>query len=236
MRLLIVNADDFGLSRGVNRGIIEAHERGIVTSASLMVNRPAAQDAAEAARRHPDLGLGLHVELRRRHVSRRPWTRIRSGDARRRSVEAELAAQLERFRRIVDRDPTHLDSHQHRHRAPELREVFAAAGEELGVPVRQLDDEIAFCGEFYGHDGAGREAPEKIAPAALVALLEGLGDGVTELGCHPGYDDGIDAWYRQGRAQEVATLCDPAVRDAVDRLGFRLVSFAEVASAGTPAP
>jgi hypothetical protein len=49
LRLLIVNADDLGCSRGVNRGIIEAHERGIVTSASLMVNRPAASEAAEYA-------------------------------------------------------------------------------------------------------------------------------------------------------------------------------------------
>ena len=69
-RVLIVNADDFGLSAGVNRGIVEAHERGIVTSASLMVRRPAAREAADYARTHParylkDLprwqGATLHV-------------------------------------------------------------------------------------------------------------------------------------------------------------------------------
>ena len=52
--VLIVNADDFGLSEGVNRGIIEAHERGIVTSASLMVLRPAAASAADYSREDPD--------------------------------------------------------------------------------------------------------------------------------------------------------------------------------------
>src|SRR5579884_523282 len=60
---LIVNADDFGLSAGVNRGIIEAHEHGIVTSASLMVRWPATTEAAAYSRDHPDLSLGLHVDL-----------------------------------------------------------------------------------------------------------------------------------------------------------------------------
>src|SRR5215469_1414329 len=62
-RHLIVNADDFGQSRGVNRGIITAHEHGIVTSASLMVRWPAAAEAAAYARSHPALSLGLHFDL-----------------------------------------------------------------------------------------------------------------------------------------------------------------------------
>src|ERR671917_44151 len=62
-RYLIVNADDFGRSPGVNRGIAEAHERGIVTSASLMVRWPAAAEAAAYGREHPNLGLGLHLDL-----------------------------------------------------------------------------------------------------------------------------------------------------------------------------
>src|SRR5437899_5483213 len=62
-RYLIVNADDFGLSPGVNRGIIKAHEQGIVTSASLMVLMPAAAQAAAYAREHPSLSVGLHFDL-----------------------------------------------------------------------------------------------------------------------------------------------------------------------------
>ena len=62
-RYLIVNADDFGLSAGVNRGIIRAHEQGILTSASLMVYWPAAPEAAEYALKHPGLSIGLHVDL-----------------------------------------------------------------------------------------------------------------------------------------------------------------------------
>src|SRR2546421_12651751 len=62
-KFLIVNADDFGLSPGVNRGIIKAHEQGIVTSASLMVRWPAAGAAAVYSREHPGLSIGLHVDL-----------------------------------------------------------------------------------------------------------------------------------------------------------------------------
>ena len=62
-RFLIVNADDFGLSPGVNRGILETHERGILTAASLMVRAPAAAEAAAAAHDHPRLSVGLHLDL-----------------------------------------------------------------------------------------------------------------------------------------------------------------------------
>src|SRR6267378_3443838 len=62
-RHLIVNADDFGQSPGVNRGIVTAHQRGIVTSTSMMVRWPAAAKAAELCRAHPRLSVGLHVDL-----------------------------------------------------------------------------------------------------------------------------------------------------------------------------
>ena len=70
MRYLIVNADDFGYTEGVNRGILDAHDEGIVTSASLMVERPAAAEAAAHARERPGFGVGLHVELRSWRASR----------------------------------------------------------------------------------------------------------------------------------------------------------------------
>ena len=64
MRYLIVNADDFGASHGINRGIVETHQRGILTSTSLLVDTPWSQDAASLAHTAPDLSVGLHVHLR----------------------------------------------------------------------------------------------------------------------------------------------------------------------------
>lgn len=225
--MLIVNADDFGCSRGVNRGIIEAHEHGIVTSASLMVTGPAAGEAAEYGREHPELSVGLHVELRRWRVRRRPWSLVWTNRRLGQTVARDLAAQLERFRELIGRDPTHLDSHHHRHRGESLRPAFEALAQELDVPLRHLDPRVPFRGDFYGHDGAGRPDPDSITPAALIAILEALPAGVTELGCHPGYPDGLNAWYRDERVQEVSTLCDPEVRETIKRLGIQLVSFQE---------
>jgi chitin disaccharide deacetylase len=229
LRLLIVNADDFGCSRGVNRGIVEAHEHGIVTSASLMVNRAAASEAAEHGREHPELAVGLHVELRRWRVRRRPWSFVWSNARLQRLVMTDLAAQLERFRALMGRDPTHLDSHQHRHRSESLQPIFQDLARELDVPLRHFDARIRFCGRFYGQDGAGQPDLAAIMPAALIAALETLPTGVTELGCHPGYTDGLKAWYREERVQEVATLCHPEVREAIERLHIELVSFRDVA-------
>lgn len=221
MAPLIVNADDFGFAPGVNRGIIEAYENGIVTSASLMVNRPAAREAAALALSHPELGVGLHVDLRR-------WR------APTRLVEAlagrELRGQLAHFRRLLGRDPTHIDSHHHVHRAEPFRPLFTELADELDVPLRHFSRDVRFCGEFYGHDGRGRPDEAAIQVDALVELLGTLGPGATELGTHPGYMDGLRDWYRAERVQEVRTLCDPRVREAVRRNGMELMNFRELSA------
>jgi predicted glycoside hydrolase/deacetylase ChbG (UPF0249 family) len=228
---LIVNADDFGYSRGVNRGIVEAHEDGIVTSASLMVKQPAAVEAARYAQAHPELDVGLHVELRRWSTPRlRRWPEGKLQAV----VERDIAAQFAEFRRLLDRDPTHLDSHHHRHRIDSLRPLFQSLAQELNVPLRHFASDVTFCGEFYGHDGRGQPDPDAITPTALVGVLESLRPGVTELGCHPGYTDGLRSWYREERVQEVRTLCDSRVRLAIDRFGIKLVSFRSVDAHAAP--
>jgi predicted glycoside hydrolase/deacetylase ChbG (UPF0249 family) len=228
---LIVNADDFGCSRSVNRGIIEAHERGIVTSASLLVDRPGAVEGAEYARERPELGLGLHVELDAWRVARIPRKgAVLSAAALERRVSAQLRRQHERFRSLAGREPTHLDSHHHRHVWDGVRPVFEQLAHELDVPLRRVDGRIRFCGEFYGHNGRGRPDPDSITPQALAGLLEQLEEGVTELCCHPGYADELDDWYRTEREQEVWALCDPSVRKAVETLGIELCTFSDVRS------
>src|SRR5258706_4403995 len=106
-RRLIVNADDFGLSVGVNRGIIEAHERGIVTSASLMVRPPAAPEAAAYARRNLGLGVGLHLDLGEWIFKDREWARlyevVNAEDAE--AGSHEVALQLEEIRKLTGPDP-----------------------------------------------------------------------------------------------------------------------------------
>src|SRR5262245_1726991 len=105
-RAVIVNADDFGQTAGINRGIVQAHERGIVTSASLMVRWPAAAAAAAYARAHPRLSVGLHIDLGEWIHHDREWIalyeRVDRADAR--AVEAEIRAQLSLCRERLQRD------------------------------------------------------------------------------------------------------------------------------------
>jgi predicted glycoside hydrolase/deacetylase ChbG (UPF0249 family) len=230
-RYVIVNADDFGLSRSVNSGVIEAHERGIVTSASLMVDEPGAVEAASYARENAQLDLGLHAVLGAWRVTRLPRKgTARSRPALERHASEQLDRQLERFRSLVGHDPSHLDSHQHRHLQEVVRPVFERSAHDLGIPLRRVDARVRFCGEFYGHDGRGRPDPQAIATGSLAGLLETLDEGVTELCCHPGYPDDLVDWYRNEREHEVRTLCDPAIRAAVTSLEIELCTFRDLRS------
>jgi predicted glycoside hydrolase/deacetylase ChbG (UPF0249 family) len=232
LRHLIVNADDFGLSPGVNRGVIRAHEQGVVTSASLMVRWPAASEAAAYGRQHRRLSLGLHCDLGEWACRDETWVRLYEvvpfNDAA--AINQELEHQLATFRKLVGRDPTHLDSHQHVHREEPVRSLLAAIALRLGVPLRQITPHIHYCGDFYGQDAQGNSYPEILSVAGLMKILASLGPGWTELACHPGDGDatGLDSMYVRERAEEVNVLCDPLIRDAIAEMGIELRSFADV--------
>ena len=220
-RELIVNADDFGRSELTNAGIIRSFEDGIVTSASLMVRWQAAPDAARYARGHRDLSVGLHLDLSEWIHRDGEWILVYDVGV---PAEQELERQLGHFRLLVGGDPTHLDSHQHVHREEPVASLLGEAATALGVPLRERS-EIAYRGGFYGQSGKGEPCPEGIAVTSLVLLIERLPSGTTELGCHPGLDAELDSPYRLERLTEVRTLCDPRVRDAIDRERIRLRGF-----------
>jgi len=229
-RKLIVNADDFGRSLGVNRGVIRGHQEGIVTSATLMVRWPAASEAGSYAGRS-DLSVGLHLDLGEWEYRDGEWREsyavVPIGDPR--AVEDEITRQLERFEAFAGRPPTHLDSHQHVHRDEPVAGALARAGARLGVPVRGAAPSIAYSGAFFGQDSRGAPFPEAITVEGLVATIEALPPGATELACHPAAEADHDSAYGLERLVELETLCDPRVRAAIDRAGIDLRSFAELA-------
>jgi chitin disaccharide deacetylase len=233
-RALIVNADDFGLSPGVNAGVARAHEQGILTSASLMVRRPAAAAAAEYARDAPALSVGLHVDLgewvHRDGAWKAVYEVVQLDDAV--AVEAEVQAQLDRFRALTGRDPTHLDSHQHVHKWEPVTEVLRGLATQLGVPLRQRLGGVRYCGDLYGQNERGEPIPEAVTPRALIEIIRHLEPGVTELACHPGLGADTGTAYDTERAQEVDVLCDPRVAEALKREEVVLRSFADIASDG----
>jgi predicted glycoside hydrolase/deacetylase ChbG (UPF0249 family) len=220
-RVLIVNADDFGLSEGINSGIVEGHVHGIVTSTSLMVIGAAAADAVCLAREHPALSIGLHWDL---DSGGQPKVDLADATA----VRAELARQLEAFHELLGRPPTHVDSHHHIHREQEVGEIAREIVAPLGLPLRE-DGHVTFIGGFYGQWEYGVTDLYHVGPEFLIWILRNeVGDGWTELGCHPGHVTGdFQSVYLTEREVELATLTDPGVRAEIDRLGIRLASYAE---------
>lgn len=230
-RYLIVNADDFGQSPGINEGVFESHEYGIVTSASLMVRWPDAAGAVAYAKQHPDLSLGIHLDFGEWAYRNEAWVPVyevvpNSDTA---AVAEEVYRQLESFRQLVGADPTHIDSHQHVHREEPIRSCLLDVARSLAAPVRDYSSEVQYCGYFYGQTAEGSPLPKFISVEGLLDILRELPPGITELGCHPGIVDALpDTTYRSERSKEVKVLCDPQIRATIMDMGIELCSFSSI--------
>jgi predicted glycoside hydrolase/deacetylase ChbG (UPF0249 family) len=246
---LIVNADDLGRTAGINEGVFEAHEKGVVTSATLMVTHTAAGAVRELSARHPTLGIGLHLALTGGACAAPPGEvpslvdangRLPSrpealAGARPEHVLIEARAQLRRFRELMGRLPTHFDSHHHAHRLPVVFEALLTLAWETGLPVRNASPAIArtlqrenipttlrFMDAFYG---------EGVTLERLLAILGEVPPGTTELMCHPARVDAelrATSSYADARERELALLTDREVRQAVQALGIKLIHFGEL--------
>ena len=164
MKRLIFNADDFGMTRGVNEGIVRAHREGVLTSATLMANGLAFEDAAKKALENPTLGVGCHLVL----VGGKPVAppgkvkslidsqgnlpdslaafvaRVSTGMIKTDEIECELKAQIQKIGSagIV---PSHVDTHKHTHAHPRVMEVVGRVAREFGItrirrPIENLRD------------------------------------------------------------------------------------------------
>jgi len=162
LRRLVVNADDLGLTAGVNDGIFDAHEQGILTSASLLANAPATEDAVRRFRSHASLGVGVHLALvdgipvlpptlvpsliEDDGRFRRSWkpfiVACLQGRVSLLEVEHELTAQIERVL-VAGIKPTHLDAHQHVHAYPPLFAIVARLAVQFGISVVRVPYERA---------------------------------------------------------------------------------------------
>jgi len=218
VKLLVVNADDLGYDPEIDRGILEAHARGIVTSATAMVETPFAEAALRAVPR--SLGLGLHAVI--------------DPSAGRASAEGALRRQLERFRTLRGAEPTHLDSHKHAHARPGVLDAFAVVAAELGLPVRAIDPAQREALRAHGIFTADRFLGDAaLRPAwtdeALFRALAGVGEGVTELMVHPGHAPShASTSFGAEREVELAALCRGEARAVLARGGVRLCSYADV--------
>ena len=247
---VIFNADDFGYSRGVNLGILEAYLRGPVRSATLMAGMPGFAHAVELAWAHPGLKVGAHLTLstgRSVGGAYRTLTdetgrfpplaeverRARSGETDLCEVEAEYEAQIQRIL-ASGLSPDHLDSHHHCQSLPGIASVFLRLAGKYGLAARSYGPapltgahaEVltteAFDGTFHGRGAT---------VSRLKRILSSHREASLEIMCHPGYVDAplyASSSYSVRRACELEVLTSPETAALLARLGLRPCSFSEL--------
>jgi predicted glycoside hydrolase/deacetylase ChbG (UPF0249 family) len=215
VRKLVVNADDFGFTRDVNQGIIEAHRNGILTATTIMSVGGAFDDAVRLARENPTLDIGVHLVL----VGQPPFPMTvaqltRAVMLRRIRIYEELSAQV---RRVMEAGlkPSHLDTHKHTHLLPPVLDAVARISEEFKIPwvrrpfdfplqpggvswkkravsrgfsvVRRRFERVLTRHGCRSTDHfAGFQITGKFNAADVAGLIRALPEGSTEFMCHPG--------------------------------------------------
>ena len=225
MKFVIINADDFGYGDGVNRAVAELHDRGVVTSASLMVNTPGTMPAVALAAAQPRLSLGLHVNF-----TNEAEQLVEFDDPE--VCRRELRRQFDCFVALTGRRPTHLDSHQHVHRRLACQSSFLELAEEHGLPLRDQRP-VTYKGGFYGQWQHGISEPEKVSFETLTQIVSTeLTHGIYELAVHPGYyDEAAEYVYHRDRQWELETLSDPRLLGLLTDLDVRLISYHQLGHA-----
>lgn len=204
MKYLIVNADDFGYSPGVNRGIAEAHEHGIVTSTSVMVDSVAAQEASQLSK-YPELAVGLH------------YVPENTGD-----IDTELNRQIDAFMDIVGANPSHIDIHKVRHDDIELKNKVIEFAQTYGIPAR-YSGKAKFIDSFFGPHANG-----DVSVAQLKKSIDEATDEINELMCHVGHCDEYlrsHSSYNDLREEELKSVCNEEIKSYVSSKGLALTNW-----------
>ena len=242
MGQIIINADDFGLSQGVNRGIYHLFKQQVVTSASFMVNLPGFDQGIQILRADPWLSVGLHLNLTygrpllpqsevetlvdgQGNFFKKPAQVLGKGSLS--EMEKEFRAQAERFL-VTGFRPTHLDTHHDLHVDLRVLRILIKLAKVYNIPVirRQHPEELAKYGlrttdaciqKTFWQDNGSEKWHE---------LLANLPGGVTEIVCHPGYVDEdlikISPWIGE-REKELAFFLDFRVLQAIRASGNQLI-------------
>ena len=234
MKYLITNADDFGFTRDVNSGIIEAHQHGILTATTLMATGAAFDHAVELARQNPELDVGVHLVLVDSAGFPPTIPRLLFSLGRI-HIYDELVRQV---RKVLDAGlkPTHLDTHKHTHLLPPVFNAVTRIAQEFKIPwVRRRFGPFRLLptsgcrstDHFTGFRLTGRYGAVELAE-----VIRRLREGSTEFMCHPGLcTDELRAArtrLKESRRRELDALVSPEVRAALDEAGVKLARYQDL--------
>ena len=237
---LIVNADDFGLSKGINYGIVEAHLNGIVTSTTMMITMPEVEHALELSKRAPNLKIGLHLNMtlgkplteahslikengRFYKPKENPNQDLFSED----EIYLEFKAQYDLFCEMVGKRPTHFDSHLYAHQTyPKAEKAIKRLAKEVGLPVRNIQingfKKVEFLDFFKGNNGVD------LNTVIQERLSEMLNHEFAELMVHPAYVDDFltnKSSYNLPRATELEILTNQKIKDFINKNNITLIGY-----------
>ncbi len=228
MKVLVVNADDYGYSKGVNKGIIKAHTQGIVTSTSVMVYGMAAKQARELLE-YP-LSVGLHFDIFDKRLRSKLIKREILSSLTIENIKKEFKNQINEFAKILGKPPDHLDSHHHIHFHSQIKPIFEEYSKENNIPVRGLG-KFHLIESFFGKNESGETDLERISTNSLLDILSNLADGVNELMCHPGFAD-LElrkiSTYSVEREEEIKTLIDRRIIEYIKNHKIKLQGWDNV--------
>ena len=246
---VIFNADDFGYSKGVNLGILEAYKNGVLRSTTIMAGMPGFEHAVNLSKENPGLRIGVHLTLTTgksvggiyktltdedgkflplNEVERR----AKAGETDLAEVEAEYEAQIRKVL-AAGINPDHFDSHHHTHNLPGIVNVFLKMAKKYGVKVRIYDKELLkgeyadvrttdeFIDTFFG---------DTVTAEDLLGMLSSCKAETVEVMCHPAYMDKFlheSSSYSMKRVYELDVLTSSEVKDYVDEHGIESVSFSD---------
>lgn len=249
-KYLIVNADDYGIAASVSQGIRESHQRGIVTSTTVMIGMDNAVEAVQQALKEtPDLALGLHLVVAGKAMKPvlppdqiptlvRPdglfydnpaWPE-RAPSFNPDEMIREIHAQFDRFVAVANKLPTHLDSHYHAtYFHPVSLEAMWSLARKHNLPIRHDRGVSAPAPEGIPYPAAFYELDHDQPIDVLLNFLETLPEGeIVELCCHPGYSNDtlfdIDSWTTV-REIDLAYVTDPRVRAVIASQQITLCNF-----------
>ncbi|WP_099159662.1 ChbG/HpnK family deacetylase [Virgibacillus ndiopensis] len=238
---LIVNADDYGFSPGVSAGILYAHQNGILTSTTAMVNTEFSKQSLDEAKKYPNLGIGLHFVL---DVGKPIASSVRSltdhsGDflkgktliesAKKQEVKEELKEQLELLYKWGV-DVTHIDSHHHMHlHIPGALEAVMEVAEMYNLPIRSFSDTKltgnVISSDFFYYDFYGEE---NVSSQYLLEIFSKLEPGISEVMCHPAFMDlklRRCSSYHFTRIKELDVLVDSRIKDGLLEHAIELIHY-----------
>jgi len=245
---LIINADDFGLTPSVAEGILKAHQEGIVTSTTVLINSSMIETDILKLKSSPSLDVGLHLNV--------TWGKPVSSPSRLKTllgedgffirkpnfdnidlkeVEMEWKAQIEKAKSLGLK-LTHLDTHHHTHAHPAFLDIIAEIAKREKLAVRSQNSWIRnflranairtpdhFVEDFYGEG--------KTSQDHLESLLRFIPEGTTEVCCHPGFvDEELKkiSSYNAPRARELETLTNPELKGWLSQNEISLSNFASL--------